>query len=253
MPYSMRLRPHLFALPPRLLAAVAVAGLLLSGCANRDFDEVSPMLVRADIHDWLGPKAIGGPGSNFDLTEDERLLRDLAYPLIEPPYDRQRWYSVLSEHGVLNVDQRGGFDQTRYVERLLTDEPHRSSSGRYAKLLEDIRNDSERLPQFFATAWRVVDMDGKRRKALDFIAASETERAEALRRIHENATIVSWVETSLRERASAYRFALERLAVMSPSPTAVEVERLLTQLQARTAQRPGFVPQRLHGYVRNSL
>ncbi len=31
------------------------------------------------------------------------MLRDLAYPLIEPPYERQRWYSVLNEYGFRGI------------------------------------------------------------------------------------------------------------------------------------------------------
>src|SRR5215211_7316817 len=78
-------------------------GILLFTCAcintNTDFGQVRPSLVRDDIHDWVGPAATGSSPSVFQPTDDERQLRDLAYPLVEPPYDRQRWYSVLSEHG----------------------------------------------------------------------------------------------------------------------------------------------------------
>jgi len=89
-------------LPPRrgflwhptlvLLAAAA----LLSGCANGDFQEVRPSLVRDDIHDWIGRDAVTAQGAmpfRYELTDDERALRDLAYPLIEPPYDRHQRYS----------------------------------------------------------------------------------------------------------------------------------------------------------------
>jgi hypothetical protein len=36
----------------------------------------------------------------YYVTDDEKKMRDLAYPLIEPPYERQRWYSVLNEYGL---------------------------------------------------------------------------------------------------------------------------------------------------------
>ena len=51
--------------------------------------------------------SIGGTVFEFPLTDEERQLRDLAYPLIEPPYDRQRWYSVLGEYGVDPMLDRG--------------------------------------------------------------------------------------------------------------------------------------------------
>jgi hypothetical protein len=240
----MGLQSHLPARAPRIASGFAIAGLLLlTGCANGDFGEIKPVLVRADIHDWLGPEASGGKASEFELTDDERQLRDLAYPLIEPPFDRQRFYSLIKEYGLLKPEHPEGFNVTNYVDRLFQDEPYASPSARYARVLEDIRNDNERMPQFFATAWRVQDMDAKRKKALNYIPSSERERNNAFRRIKENAALLSWVEQSLRDRASAYRFALERLVVMDPSPTAVEVEHAIAQLQARIAQRPGFVPQ----------
>jgi hypothetical protein len=84
---------------------------ILVGCPNADFGRVRSSLVTDDIHNWVGRDAArdaGAPISLFPLTDDERLLRDLAYPLIEPPYDRQRWYSVLGEWGVTRVFIRPG-------------------------------------------------------------------------------------------------------------------------------------------------
>ncbi|MSP33134.1 MAG: hypothetical protein EXR03_10015 [Pseudolabrys sp.] len=55
---------------------------LLAGCANGDFGEVRPTLVRDNVHDWLSLDAIAGrPAlpSGFELTDDERQFRDLAY------------------------------------------------------------------------------------------------------------------------------------------------------------------------------
>ena len=211
---------------------------LLAGCStNGDFGEVRPSLVRDDIHDWVGPVAMAGrPGapSTFDLTDDERLLRDLAYPLIEPPQDRQKWYSAATEYGILRYEHVGAISRTAYADALFAD---RSPSARYERLTDDIRNDTTRLPQFFETAGRVADIDGKRRKSLPYIRAlSDDERVNALRRIEENARIVGLVRASLNGRASAYRFALERLVVATPSPRAVAAERALNQLQAQIAR-----------------
>ncbi len=75
---------------------------LLGGCANGDFGEINQTLVTDGIHDWLGrssPASHPVPPSTFEYTDDERALRDNAYPLIEPPYDRQQWYSVAGEYG----------------------------------------------------------------------------------------------------------------------------------------------------------
>ena len=87
----------------RYVWLLAASGML-GGCANSDFGEVNQTLVTNGIHDWIGrgappPKA---EPSKFEYTDDERALRDNAYPLIEPPYDRQQWYSVAGEYGMIN-------------------------------------------------------------------------------------------------------------------------------------------------------
>ncbi len=229
--------------------AAAAALLLLGGCANGDFGEVRPSLVRDDIHDWISREAIAGRPtvpSGFELTDDERQLRDLAYPMIEWPYNRQKEYSVLGEYGVTGGDYRGLYDRTGYATHLLADR-YRSPSARYAQLTDDIRNDSTRIGPFFDNAGRVLNIDDKRQRSLAYVSAfSGHERRNALRRIRENQLIVGWVHASLRRRASAYQFALERLVIMTPSPLAVDAERALNELRVKMAQyqRVGPSPPR---------
>jgi hypothetical protein len=108
-----------------------------------------------------------------------------------------------------------------------------SPASRYARLMDDIRNDITRVPAFFETAARVADMDAKRRKSLAFVSGlSPDERANSLRRNRENALILAWVRDTLSQRASSYRFALERLAVAAPSLEAGQVDLTLNQLRA---------------------
>jgi hypothetical protein len=188
------------------------------------------------MHDWLS-KDVGQktPPSKFGLTDDERALRDLAYPLIEAPYDRQQWYSAFGEYNVVVHDPRTTFNRSEYANRLLKSY-YRSPSAQYSKLSEDIRNDITRLPQFFETAARVLDTDEKRRISLGYISdISPKERDNALRRIRENASLVSLVQTKLSQRVSAYRFALERLVITTPSAQSVDVERSTNQLQSQIA------------------
>jgi hypothetical protein len=78
---------------------------LLTGCGTYgDFGRVRPSLVNDDIHAWIGPAAAPGPATNLawrhQLTDEERMLRDLAYPLIEPAYDRQRSYEPIARLAV---------------------------------------------------------------------------------------------------------------------------------------------------------
>jgi hypothetical protein len=213
----------------------------LAGCANGDFGRVKPSLVADNIHYWLGPAAVWrqtepysyAPVSNLPVTDEERELRDLAYPLIEPPYDRQQWYSIVSEYGVTRVFVRDWdrFDAGIYAS-LIIDRPYRSSAARYARLIDDVRNDIVRVNPFFFSARRVIDLDRKREKSMLYVSVlGAGEHAEAVARINENVLIVAWVQHSLRQRAKCYRFVLERLVLALPSPMAVEAERVLQQLE----------------------
>jgi hypothetical protein len=176
------------------------------------------------------------PVSVFPYTDDERLLRDLGYPLIEPPYDRKKWNSVLGEYGLRGYARSNRLSREAYADHLLGD-AYRSPTARYQKLLEDISNDIVRLPPFFEVSMRIVDIDVKRKRALVFTQSDKTERSNALLRIRENANVIAWVEISLNDRLAAYRYALERLVVMTPSPMAVEVERNLRILRTAIDER----------------
>lgn len=228
----------------RFPSALIAALTLLAGCANGDFGRVRPSLVGDDMHAWVGREAaasIGGPVSDYRLTDEERKLRDLAYPLIEPPYDRNRWHSVLGEYGVMRAFQRDGepFERTAYWDRLATNF-RRSEASSYAQLIVDTRNDATRLQPFFATAQRVIDMDGKRAKSLAHVSRlSVAEEGNALARNNENTAIVEWVCRSLQRRVAAYHYALERLAISVPSPTAAEADRSVGLLRMRAAQHCG--------------
>jgi hypothetical protein len=229
-------------------AGLLIVGGLLGGCGtNGDFGRVRPSLRSDDMHAWVGAAAAenaGNPISNYRLTDEERLLRDLAYPLIEPPYERQRWLSVLNEYGVSRMWQSGWYaiDHKLYY-RMLLGEAHRSPSGQYGKLNEDIRNDVVRVPDFFSVSHKVADLDDRRRQSLAFVSElTRQERDDAMARIAENALVASWVCRSLADRIRSYRYALERLVIATPSPLAVDAERSLTLLQSRIAACRGSFP-----------
>jgi hypothetical protein len=220
---------------------MGVCLLILLGCSNGDFGRVRPSLVTDNIHAWVGRDAArgyGAPVSLFPLSDDELLLRDYAYPLIEPPYDRQRWYSVLNEWGLTHYFKPEWYhcDPTAYADRLLNAFV-RSESARYSRLNEDIRNDIVRIRLFAEVARRVLETDAKREQSLAYIpVVSGPEAANTRARIGENFLLVAWVQQSLADRAVSYRFALERLILSAPTPAAaVEVERSLSFLHARIA------------------
>jgi len=218
------------------LSAGLASLVLLGGCANGDFGRLKPSLVTDDMHAWVAadaPAREGKAPSQLPLTDAERQLRDLAYPLIEPPYDRQRWYSVLAEYHLAGEFRHTFPERSAYATRLMTTAV-RSQNARYSRLIDDIRNDAERVDPFFAVARYVVTMDQKRAETLArFGAANREARGDARARIAENAAVIDWVKRSLRERAASYQLALEQLAVVAPSPMASEAARSMTLLQMR--------------------
>jgi hypothetical protein len=209
----------------------------LGGCAlNADFDRVRPEIITDDIHAWVGRDAIAASGakpSSLPLTDDERLLRDLAYPLVEPVYERNRWYSAIAEYGLTHSREQPAppIERARYWDRL-QETYHRSEISLYAQLAVDARNDVLRIEPFFSVAGRVKDMDRKRVASLDHIAnAIAAERDNAARRNRENGAVIAWVCRALPQRAASYRFALERLVVSVPSPASVDAEQAIGLLK----------------------
>lgn len=222
------------------IAAVAAAGLL-SGCANGDFGEVKPSLVSDNIHDWVG--SIDAPPSAFQLTDDERQMRDLAFPLLQAPLDRKQPYDVAQEYGALPPNVSGPYPFVLLSTRF------RSPAARYAQLIDDVRNDIVRAPPFFENAARVIDMDRKREQSMRYVSSlSPFERDNAIRRMRENAALAGRVHSSLAARAADYRFALERLVIATPSPQAADVEREINRLHKVLARYQfGAPPRRIGG------
>lgn len=225
-------------------AVLIAAAFLCGGCVlNGDFDRIRPELTGDNMHDWVGRDAvrgIGGPVSEFRTTDQERELRDRAYALIEPPYNRGRWESVLREYGFFNNPERPEpFNRTEYLYKLHK-VYRRSEASAYAQIVTDARNDVERLQPFFAVATRVADMDRRRKESLVHVSSlNPRERGNAIARTKENAAIVAWVCGALKQRIMSYRYALERLVIAVPSAGAAEADRAIGLLATRRDQYCG--------------
>ena len=227
-------------LAPALLLLLAS---LLGACSGGDFGRTREDMLNDDMHRWVGLEATSSVGihpSQFQLTDNERQLRDLAYPLIEPPHSRPAWKSVFGDYTPIAAPwrQQPVFDRTAYG-RALIDEPHRSDASRYAQLIDDVRGDISRFELFYSSAVKVIDLDRKRNASLAHISElSPRERADAVARMQENSLIVQWVQVCLQRRVASYRWALERLVLQAPDNIAAEADRLITELAAQTANPP---------------
>lgn len=233
----------------RLRLCAAIVGVIgaaaLGGCASGDFGRTRDSARNDDMHRWVGVEAtasIGARASDFQLTDAERLLRDLAYPFIEPPRSRPAWKGVFGDYEPIPAPwrQKPRFDRSAYGRHLI-DEPHRSHASRYGRLIEDVRDDITRLDPFYAAAGRVFDLDGKRNASLGYIGGlTPRERDDAIARMRENALIVEWVQQCLEQRIASYRWALERLVIHAPDGLAAEADRLIGELALRAAQAPAL-------------
>jgi hypothetical protein len=228
---------------PLLALIGATLSVILGACSGGDFGRTRQDMRSDDMHRWLGAEvtsSVGARPSQFQLTDEERQLRDLAYPMIEPPLSRPAWKSVFGDYKALPSPWRQNvvFDRTMYG-RTLIDEPHRSHSSRYAQLIGDVRNDITRFEPFFASAIRVIDLDRKRDASMARVSElSPREKADAVARMQENSLIIQWVQQCLEQRVSSYRWALERLVIQAPDGMAADVDRLIGELAAQTANPP---------------
>ena len=239
--------------PALMLLATSLA---LGGCSGGDFGRTREDFRNDDMHRWLGAEATGSVGlhaSQFQLTDNERQLRDQAYPLIEPPHSRPAWKAVFGDYQVIASPwrQKVAFDRTAYGRQLI-DEPHRSYGSRYSQLIDDLRDDVTRFEPFYATAAKVLDLDRKRNASMAHVSQlSPRERADTVARMEENTLIVQWVQQCLERRVSSYRWALERLVIQGPDSMAAEADRLIGELASQTANPP-VTPQPVAGHALSS-
>jgi hypothetical protein len=223
--------------------AVLLIGAALGGCSGGDFGRTRQDMRSDDMHRWMGAEATGSVGvkaSQFQLTDNERQLRDYAYPLVEPPLSRPAWKSVWGDYKPLPSPWRQVvvFDRTAYGRNLI-DEPHRSHASRYGVLIDDVRNDITRFEPFYASAARVIELDRKRDASMKLVSElSPRERDDAVARMQENSLIVQWVQQCLERRISSYRWALERLVIQAPDSIAADADRLIKELAVLAANPP---------------
>ena len=224
-----------------VVLAVSLLLLVLSGCTSiGDFGRCKTALVTDNIHAWVGQEAaasVGAPISLYNLTDEERTLRDLAFPLIEPPYDRQRWDAVVYEYGVKPESAAPIVDGRS--RRLLS----ASASGRVSLDGRPLQQIDRRHPQRRGAHRSVLRRRAPRRRTRP-AAPGEHElpsrsyppdRANALARVGENIFTIAWVQ--IRWRSAAPAIVLRSIIWWLPSRRSRprEADVALEQLQQQIA------------------
>ena len=170
--------------------------------------------------------------SSFRHTDEERELRRRAWDLLRPPHRDDMRGNLMFELRMARVTPDEWYQDwpEGYYLSLIRAETG-SHLNRYERLLWQVRADADRLPGFRDTAMQVGKADAARRAAMAALRTDAEMTVEAERRIAENQRIVDWTEWALDRRILAYRTALGRLMVETPSPRAIEVEAAIDALE----------------------
>lgn len=206
------------------LCAIFVLSLSAMGCTRPtgDFDRARPSVVHDTVMPAVGEQAArtrGDPVSKFNLTNDEELLRDRAWALIRPPWTKD-WIGgtavELSRTRIL-PEAEGRVPIDLYY-RFLASDRFRSSDARYDRVATDALGDAQLVWPFCEAALKVKKADEERLRVLStkqILTEEVYEGAKA--RVWENRMMVSWAGQALRYRIKAYRNALDKLEIETPS------------------------------------
>ncbi|WP_407047998.1 hypothetical protein [Methyloraptor flagellatus] len=224
---------------PSLLVLLA---LTACGRPTGDFDRAAPSV----LHDNLLPAVgdiVAKNGreelvSGFNRTDNEVTLRDRAWALVQVAHARD-WFGLSLTEGqrtriLPEIDQR--FDPNGYYNFLRKDK-FRSSEARWNRLLADIRADTGLIGPFWAEVRKVKADDDQRIAALNARRdLSPTELYDAYARVDENARVVDWVWRAMRFRVKAYRIAIDRMQIETPTERLYEINSAWGDLQAAIAE-----------------
>ena len=235
----------------RVGAAILVA-FALTACSSTQGDLGRPersetMEAFMQTGGAIRAKLQGELYSDFNMTDEEKLMRDKAWILIRPPH-AQDWISpelrsFLPSIGnvalhVMTEAQRTrltpvidtAFEPKKYYTALRASR-YASHHVRYDRVIEDIRQDREAFAAFIPAAEKVVAMDEERMAALSRSADMDPRQLKnAYGRVDENRRFIGWVWRALQYRMRAYAFAIKRLEVETPSAKVADVNRALKYL-----------------------
>jgi hypothetical protein len=226
----------------RLIAVGGIASglaLLLSACSSshtgdfgRRADNVvtNSVLPKAGtVSSWLR----GEPVSLYPFTDDEIELRDRAWRFLMPAHDKANLQMKLAELSYTRVLPPIPHSGQSHYHLLLMAEDYRSVASRYQKIAADIEADRLLMVPFSQTAARVCAADRVRVQSLNQVKhLTQLQREQATTRVVENRVLVDWVRRDMRDKAVAYRYALEHATIEAPMRQAIHAEQALIALES---------------------
>jgi hypothetical protein len=172
--------------------------------------------------------------SDFNLTDVEQELRNRGWTFVRAPQLGDWWQDSLVEQQRTRLSPvvDPTFDPRRYYA-FLRAEPTASSEVRWSRVIEDMQGDTMLIPPFCEVAARVRRDDAERLAALSRQHDADPAFVTgAWARVDENNAVMDWVWRALDYRRSAYRFAIDRLEVETPSRQLYDANRAYMALAA---------------------
>lgn len=228
------------AQPPLLARATLGACLLLLAACNRnelgDFGRRPDTVVTSSILPKAGLVSAwwrGDPASLYPFTEDEIEMRDRAWRFLMPSHDKANLQLAIAELAYTRVLPPVPHSGLNHYHLLLMAEDYRSVASRYAKLGQDIEQDRLLMLPFSQAAARVCAADRVRIQAMNDVRhLSHVQREQAVARVAENRMLVDWVRRDMRDKAAAYRYALEHITIGAPMRESIRAEQALVALES---------------------
>jgi hypothetical protein len=175
----------------------------------------------------------GDPVSLYPFTDDEIELRDRAWRFLMPSHDKANLQQAIAELAYTRILPPLPHSGRNHYHLLLMADDYRSVASRYAKLGQDVEADRLLMVPFSQAAAKVCAADRVRALALnDVKQLTNIQREQAVARIAENRMLVDWVRRDMREKAAAYRYALEHVAIEAPMREAIRAEQALVAMES---------------------
>lgn len=243
---------------PRQKTTTLLAYMMLVGtmcCSSglsfgADFGRGEESLIEKRVLPLLGgfvARFRGDPVSYFNLTDEEKLLRQQARHLVAPPHARDWLHAVVERVQRYRVTATMDLHlSTNAYYAYLRSDRFRSTAGRYRRLSADIATDAALVPAFFALAGRVIATDVMRIEAADLYGPGAPGRfslqspivrpltsvqTAAQARVFENRELIDWADRAVAFRIESYRSAIERISIEEPDARAGYADGELQRLE----------------------